>query len=131
MSLSTEHKYHYLHTDVSKIEDESLQSLFAEILELRGEPLQGFVIHFLIRSLHPYINMGKRKPFDKSEFLIQYYLPRKVADFAETEVYKLCIDLVRLAKLKSPDDMDGMKLYVLLNRSVPRLEKRKKDRGRY
>lgn len=125
MSLSTEHKYHYLHTDVSRIEDESLQSLFAEILNLRGEPLQGFVIHFLQSSLYPFSNFGKRKTFERSEFLLETYLPSRVGDLANGGVYRLCIDLVRLAKLKSPEDIDGMKLYVLINKTVPRLDKRK------
>ncbi len=131
MPLLTENRYHFLHTDVNRIDDESMRSLFTEIVGLRGEPLQGYVIHFLVRSLHPYTTMEKRRPFDKSEFLLQNYLPGKVGDLMKTEIYKLCIDLVRLAKLKSAEDMDGMKLYVLLNRTVPRVEKRKKDRGRY
>lgn len=131
MRLLTENSYHYLHTDVNQIDDESMRSLFAEIVQLRGEPVQGYVIHFLQRSLYPYTAMRKRKPFEKSELLIEYFLPSKVGDLAKTEFYKLCIDLVRVAKLKSPEDMDGMRLYVLLNRTVPRMEKRKKDKRRY
>ncbi len=131
MLLSIENTYHYLHTDVNRIDDASIGSLFGEIFGLRGEPVQGFVIHFLTRSLHPFSNAEKRMPFDKSEFLLQYYLPSKVGDLAGTGVHKLCIDLVRFARQKSPEDIEGMKLYVLLNRTVPRLEKRKKDRRRY
>ncbi|HUI31939.1 MAG TPA: hypothetical protein VLX91_17145 [Candidatus Acidoferrales bacterium] len=129
--LPTERIYHYLHTDVSLINDDTLKILFAEIVGLRGGTIQGVVLDFLVRSLHPYMGDEKRKPFEKTEFLLEIYLPSKIGELWETEIYKLCIDLALFSGLRSAEDIDKMSLYVLLNRTVPRVKKAKKRRTPY
>lgn len=124
--LPTEHAYHYLYTDVSQIKDEHLLALFREIVDLRKEELNGFVVHFLTQSLHPFATYQKKKPFDKSEVFLKQYLPMKIGKLKDTEIYNLSLDLIFLSKLGHIENFYGTALYVLINKAIPDKNKRKK-----
>ncbi|HEY9165693.1 MAG TPA: hypothetical protein VIS48_05975 [Candidatus Kryptonia bacterium] len=128
MLLPVSHNYHYLNTDVSVVKDEKLLALFGEIEGLRKEKLQGFVLHFLTQSLHPFSKNQKRTPFKKSEFSTEEYLRKKVKELKESEVYKLCIDLVYFSQKGHIDDYDGTQVYVVLNKTIPDMKKGRKQR---
>jgi hypothetical protein len=118
-------KYHYAHTSIAAITDQHLQGLFDEIRGLRDEPKEGLVIQFLTQSLHPF-PIQKKKRFDRHDFLTQYYLVKKVGVLKDTEIYKLCIDLVSMFRLGHIENFHGVALYVFLNRAIPDSKKRAK-----
>lgn len=128
MYLSEEHHYHYLRTDISLINDNSILTLLSEISDLRGEILRGMVQQFLTQSLHPFDNNQKRQPIKKSEFSIEQLLRSKVKDLKDTEIYKLCFDLVYFSGKGHIDDYDGTQVYVLLNKTIPNMSKGKKKK---
>ena len=125
MYLSEEHQYHYLRTNISLIKDNSILTLLREISNLRGEVFRGMVQQFLTQSLHPFDNGQKRRPIKKSEFSIERLLRTKVKDLKDTEIYKLCLDLVYFSGKGHIDDYDGTQVYVLLNKTIPNMSKGK------
>lgn len=119
------HLYHYAHTNIEKITDRHLVGLFDEIFQLRGEKIEGMVIHFLEQSFYPFPHTKKKK-FEKHDFLSQYYLLQKIGKLRDTEIYKLCIDLVAIFKMGHIEYFHGTALYTFLNRAIKDEPKRKK-----
>jgi hypothetical protein len=117
--------YNYAHTNIKNIEDQKLQELFNEIYKLRGIEIEGRVIQFLIHSFQPFLSKKKAK-FEKKEFALENHLPKKIKDLQDTEIYKLCIDLVSMFKMGHIEDFHGVKLYIFLNRAIPDDRKRKR-----
>lgn len=137
MPSSEKSKFHYLHKKLDEIEDEQLEELLREIEVLRLRRIQGQqVVQFLDQSINRGDENGRRKPFDRSEVFLNKYLPMKIGKLMNTEIYKLCGELVELRKeemLKADhiENYHGTSLYVLLNRAFPDMGKGTKRKKRY
>lgn len=121
------HTYHYAHTHIDQIDDQDLRGLFDEIAGLRGITKDGYVIHFLVHSLHPSSSKKKEK-FIREEFKTEYYLRQRIGKLKDTAIYNLCMDLVAMFKKGHIENFHGVALYVFLNRVIPdnnKLGKRK------
>lgn len=131
-SSSTMQQYHYAHAKLSEITDQGLNALIDEVSLLRHTPRKGQMIHFLIQSLY---SSGKWSPFKKWEFRSpEYltgkgYLTRKIGTFVSSDVYQLCLDLLKMPNRiqgESIEDHHGDTLYVFLNKVLRDQAKKKK-----
>jgi hypothetical protein len=111
------HPYHYAHTPIDLVDNPDLVALFDEITRLRSIKKEGWVLHFLQQAFHP-MSPEKREPFNKKEFTTEYYLPIKIKNLKESEIYKLCIDIVRISRKIAMDDIDKFAVYTLLNKNI-------------
>ena len=109
--------YHYAHIPIEKVSNPDLQGLFDEIANLRTLNKEGWVLHFLQQAFYP-LTPDVRVPFDKKKFTVEYFLPMKIKTLKESEIYKLCIDLARISKKMSIEDIDGCNLYAFLNKTI-------------
>ena len=125
-------QYHYAHAKLSEITDQDLNALIDEISLLRNTPREGQMIHFLRQSLHSF---GKWSPFEKREFRSpEYitgkgYLTRQIGAFVSSDVYQLCLDLLKMpSRIQGEpiEDHHGDTLYVFLNKVLRDQAKKKK-----
>jgi hypothetical protein len=117
--------YHYAHTPIATIGDQDLTDLFDEIANLRDIAIEGLVIQFLYQAFHP-LSPDDRVKFDKKKFTSEYFLPMKIKKLQNSEIYKLCIDLARISRVISVEDIDGYTLYAFLNKTIADSKKPKK-----
>jgi|GEM_PF-3651415 len=124
--------YAFAHARVEEFEGSDIGVLLKEISGLRGIPIHGLVIHVLDHALYPHGD-GKRIAINKAELKTEYFLPMKVRKLLESDIYRLCIDLVAISGGGHIENYHGVTLFTFLNRTVPKNQKpsKLKKKSRY
>lgn len=90
--------------------------------------MMGLVVHFLIHAMNPDPDY-KRKPIKKEQIGFHDILLEKIEKFGSGPVFSLCIEMLRMFRPDEHiDNYDEMKLYVFLNKIIPKSKKSKRKR---
>ena len=107
--------YFYAQKNLEDIEDGDLNALFDEIVQLRNIPRTGMILQFLQQAHQP-IPPIKGGKIVRQELMPGSILLKTVKQIGGTEIYPLCADLARIARIGTIENHGSMRLYSLLNK---------------
>jgi hypothetical protein len=120
-----------INAKIEDLDDKQIMDFVNEIHHIRRQPRSGMLLHFIESSIKPWCEEEpfKKRPFSKTEVMLSHYLTRKLGDLYGTSLYSICIELQSIfAKGKSIEDYHRLRVYVFINRMIPKVIKAPKNR---
>lgn len=112
-----------IHKRIEDLTDELVLEIIDELHKIRRQPMSGMLLHYIQATLNPWMEHQpyKKMPLTKQEVMLSHYLTRKVGDLWGTSIYTMCCELKNaFAPTKSIEDYHGNRLYVCINKLVPK-----------
>lgn len=112
-----------IHKNIEDLTDDHMLVLLDELHQIRRQYRSGMLLHFLQATMNPWKEQEpyKNVPLTKQEVMLSHYLTRKLGDLYGTTIYTMCRELKNaFAPSKSIEDYHGNRLYVCINKLVPR-----------